>query len=172
MGSNVYQEHVDIFIVLIITCIKFVAYEILLEEISSIPYQTKTWCPHPVHRNLTRLGSKPIHPTGVQIINAVQADIFNKKSVINSEWNSLILKTGDKVCQTCYSSLPDVANDSFDLKKMDIEFANQMTADSMSDDSENSDSTSIEEKYHTKQLAKEELNAVFEVLKMEKIRDE
>ncbi|CAF3467978.1 unnamed protein product [Rotaria sp. Silwood2] len=137
-----------------------------------MPYRTKTWCPHPVHRNLTQLGSKPTHPKDVRIINAVQADIFNKKIVSNSEWTSLILKTGDKVCQTCYSSLPDVANDSFDLEKMDIEFANQITADSMSDDSENSDSTSIEEKYHTKQLAKEELNAVFEVLKMEKIRDD
>ena len=55
---------------------------------------------------------------------------------------------------------------------MDIEFTDQMTAGSMSSDSENIDFPSFEEQLHREQSAKEELNAVFELLKMEKIRDE
>ena len=157
----------------IVSCIeKLIDYEILLERISIMPYERKTWRPYPVHINSTRCGSNPKHPKGLRIINATQADIFNKKIVTNSEWTSLILKAGDKVCQSCYNSLSDLSNDSFDSEAMDIEFTDQMTADSMSSDSENIDFPPFEEQLHREQSAKEELNAVFELLKMEKIRDE
>ena len=160
-------------VIRIISCIKeLIDCEILLEIISIMPYERKTWCPNPVHINSTRRGLNPKHPKGLRIINAAQADIFNKKTVANSEWTSLILKAGDKVGQSCYNSLSDLSNDSFDLKVMNIGFTEQTDADSMSSDSENVDSPSFEEQLHREQLAKEKLNAVFELLKMEKIRDE
>ncbi|CAF4676220.1 unnamed protein product, partial [Rotaria sp. Silwood2] len=136
-----------------------------------MPCRKKHWCSHPSHVNSTRLGSKPTHPKGLRIIDVMQAEIFNKQVESNSEWMSVIFKAGDKVCQRYYNFLPDISNDSFDLEEMDIEFADQMATDYVRSNSENIDLPSFEEKLHTKQSAKEELNAVFELLKMEKIRD-
>ena len=88
-----------------------------------------------MYSNLIRLGLESTHPRGVENIDAAQADVFNKKVSNNSEWTSLILKTGDTVCQIYYNSLPDVANSSFHLEEIDIEFVKQINAESMSSNS-------------------------------------
>ena len=118
------------------------------------------------------MNSNSKHLKGRRVISAVQADIFNKKIVARSEWTSLILKTGDKLCQSCYNSLSDLSNDSFDLEAMDIGFTDQIGADSMNSDPENIDFQPFEEQSYREQMAKEELNAIFELLKMKTIRDD
>ncbi|CAF4897575.1 unnamed protein product [Rotaria socialis] len=82
------------------------------------------------------------------------------------------LKVGEKLCQKCFASLSNVLDDSFDLERMDIKFEEQLNDDQFSNAAENISTPSIEEHLHVKQSAKEELNAVFMVLHMEKIRDD
>ena len=81
----------------------------------------------------------------------------------NSHWGSVILKEGDKVCQRCYEALSNVLDDSFDLEAMDIAFEDEI---------EKIDSPFREESILAKNSAKQVLNAVFQLLNMEKIRDE
>lgn len=73
------------------------------------------------------------------------------------------MKESDRMCQRCYNALSNTLNDSFDLKAMDIAFEDEM---------EKIDSPCCEESIVAKQSAKEELNAVFQLLNMEKICDE
>ncbi len=115
----------------------------------------------PSHANLTRSGSKPSHPQGTRIINELETKVFNKQIIANSEWTSLILKAGDKVCQTCFNSLPNLIEAWFDAQEIPVE----------SPDVENLNHTSFDEQLE-KNSAKEQLNAVFQLLNMEKIRDE
>jgi hypothetical protein len=126
-----------------------------------MPYQKKIWCPHPLHANLTRVGSKPSHPEARRIINEQEAKAFNKQIISNSEWKSVVLKAGDKVCQWCFQSLSDVLETWFDSEKVYVE----------SPDLENLGHASFDEQLW-KISAKQELNAVFVLLKMDKIRDE
>jgi len=106
------------------------------------------------------------------VINATQAKLLNSQIVCDPHLASMTLKEGDKICQRCYESLPNILDDSLDLERMDIEFEDQLAVDQTSNDVENISSPSGEEHTHAKQSAKEELNAVFQVLNMEKIRDE
>jgi hypothetical protein len=126
-----------------------------------MPYQKKIWCPHPSHINLTRSGSKPSHPEGRKIINALEAEAFNKQIASDSELTSALLKDGDKLCQRCFNSLPNLLEAYFDTKVTYVK----------SPDPENFYLPSFDEQLQ-KNLAREELNAVFQVLKMERIRDE
>ncbi|CAM4961315.1 unnamed protein product [Rotaria socialis] len=96
-------------------------------------------------------------------IDATQAELINRQIMCNPHWASVILKEGGKVCQRCYESLSNVLDDSFDLEAMDIAFEDEM---------EKIDSPYREESIFAKQSAKEELNAVFQLLNMEKIRDD
>ncbi|CAF1124223.1 unnamed protein product [Rotaria magnacalcarata] len=128
-----------------------------------MPYKKQSWCPHPSHAHCTRSGSKPTHREGRRFIDATQAEIVNRQIMCNPHWASVILKEGDKVCQRCYEALSNVSDDSFDLEAMDIAFENEM---------QKIDSPYREESIFAKQSAKEELNAVFQLLNMEKIRDE
>jgi len=66
-----------------------------------MPYQKKVWCPHPSHIGLTRSGQKPLHPVGLRIIDEREAKLFNTHIMSNSQWTSVFIKAGDKVCQTC-----------------------------------------------------------------------
>ncbi|CAF4597394.1 unnamed protein product [Rotaria socialis] len=95
-------------------------------------------------------------------IDATQAELINRQIMCNPHWASVILKEGGKVCQRCYESLSNVLDDSFDLEAMDIAFEDEM---------EKIDSPYREESIFAKQSAKEELNAVFQLLNMEKIQD-
>ena len=104
-----------------------------------------------------------MHPEGHRFISATQAEIVNRQIRCNSDWAFVILKEGDKICQRCYEALPNVLDDSFDLEAMDIASEDEM---------EKIDSPCREESILAKQAAKEELNAVFQLLNMEKIRDE
>ena len=125
-----------------------------------MPYQKKIWCPLPSHANLTRVGSKPLHPAARRIINEMEANAFNKQIVSHSEWMTVVLKAGDKVCQWCFQSLPKLIETCFDSQTFDIESSN----------SENSGHTLFDEELQ-KIAAKNELNAIFQLLKMDKIRD-
>lgn len=127
----------------------------------NMPYQKKEWCPHPSHISLSRLGSKPSHPVGRRIIDERDAELFNTYIMSNSEWMSVTIKAGDKVCQACFNSLPDLMRSCLDAKPVVTETPeakiNQLPTlgEQLKRDS-----------------AKEELNRVFQVLKMETIRDE
>jgi hypothetical protein len=126
-----------------------------------MPYQKKIWCPHPSHANLTRVGSKPSHPEARRLINELEAKAFNRQIISHSEWTSVVLKGGDKVCLRCFQSLLNILEAWFDSEKVNVE----------SPDSENLGHTPFDEELE-KISAKEELNAVFELFKMDKIRDE
>ncbi|CAF5068514.1 unnamed protein product, partial [Rotaria magnacalcarata] len=123
----------------------------------------KVWCPHPSHSRCTRSGSKPTHPEARRAINATQAEIVNRQSRCNSNWSSVILKEGDRVCLRCYEALPNLLDDSFDLEAMDVQFEDEM---------EKIDSPCLEESILAKEAAKEKLNAVFQLFNIEKIRDD
>jgi len=126
-----------------------------------MPYQKKIWCPHPSHIGLTRSGSKPSHPVGQRIINEREAKLFNTHIMSNSEWTSRIIKAGDKVCQTCFNTLPDLMQTCLDAEPVLVE----------TPDSENPQVPSLDQQLK-RDLAKEELNRVFKLLSMEPIRDE
>ena len=104
-----------------------------------------------------------MHPEGRRLISTTQAEILNSQIRCNSDRAFVILKEGDKMCQRCYEALPNVLDDSFDLGATDIPFEDEM---------EKIDSPCREESILAKQAAKEELNAVFQLLNMEQIRDE
>ena len=70
-----------------------------------------------------------------------------------------MFKEDDKMCQRCYGAF---LGDSFDSEVMDIASGNEM---------EKIDSPRREEIILAKNAAKEELNAVFQLLGMEKICD-
>ena len=133
-----------------------------------MPYKKRCWCPHPSHDHCTRAGSKPTHPEGRRVIDKEQAEFINRQIICDSPSVSMRLKEGDKIYQRCYASLSNVLDDSFDLERMDIEFEEQLTADQVSSTTENISTPSLEEHVLVKQSAKEELNAVFHVLHVEK----
>jgi hypothetical protein len=126
-----------------------------------MPYEKKIWCPHPSHAGLTRVGLKPSHPVGRRIITEREAELFNKQISSNLEWKSATIKAGDKVCQTCFNTLPDVMQTCIDPEPVLVE----------SPDAENPQLPSLDEQLKN-DSAKAELNRVFQVLNMEIIRDE
>ena len=88
---------------------------------------------------------------------------MNRQIRCDSNWSSVISKEGDKVCKRCYEALPNALDDSFDLEAMDVQFEDKI---------EKIDSPCLEESILAKQAAKDELSAVFQLLNIEKIRDE
>ena len=138
-----------------------------------MPYKKKIWCAHPVHTKGTRSGCNPSHPKGRIIINAVQADLINEDISSNTVWSSKKLVAGDKLCKQCFNFLSVLSNESFDSQEMDVDNEDRMSTSSEIDVSEDLvDPPSSEEWSFTRQKAREELNAVFQLLKMNKIRDE
>jgi len=127
----------------------------------NMPYQKKEWCPHPSHIGLTRSGQKPLHPVGRRIIDEREAKLFNTHIVSNSQWVSVVIKAGDKVCQTCFNSLPELMRTCLDIEPVLAE----------TPEAKNPQLPTLDEQLK-RDSAKEELNRVFEVLKMETIRDE
>ncbi|CAF4148901.1 unnamed protein product, partial [Rotaria magnacalcarata] len=81
--------------------------------------------------------------------------------------NQRILKPVGSLTQhkpkPCYEALPNVSDDSFDLEAMDVQFEDEM---------EKVDSPCLEESIIEKEVAKDKLNAVFQILNIEKIRDD
>jgi len=137
-----------------------------------MPYQKKIWCAHPKHSNSTRSGRNPSHPVGRVIINAIQADMFNKEISSNAEWSSTRLIAGDKLCEQCFKFMSLLSNHLFDPQEMDIDIEDQRTTSDTSEENEDLvESPSSEEPLYLQQKATEELNAVFQLLKMGKIRD-
>jgi len=126
-----------------------------------MPYQKKEWCPHSSHIGLTRSGQKPLHPVGRRIIDEREAKLFNTHIVSNSQWVSVVIKAGDKVCQTCFNSLPELMRTCLDIEPVLAE----------TPEAKNPQLPTLDEQLK-RDSAKEELNRVFEVLKMETIRDE
>ena len=51
---------------------------------------------------------------------------MNRQISCDSNWSSVILKEGDKVCLRCDEALPNVLDDSFDLEAMDVQFEDEM----------------------------------------------
>jgi len=138
-----------------------------------MPYQKKIWCAHPKHSNSTRSGRNPSHPVGRVIINTIQADMFNKEISSNAEWFSTRLIAGDKLCEQCFKFMSLVSNCLSDSQEMDIDIEDQRNTSDASEEMEDLvESPSSEEPLYLQQKAIEELNAVFQLLKMAKIRDE
>lgn len=125
-----------------------------------MPYQKKIWCPHPSHSSLTRSGVKPTHPVGRRIIDEREAQLFNTHITTNSKWMSMRIKSGDKVCHTCFNTLPDLMARWLEPEPVLVE----------TPDSENPQIVFDEQL--KKDSAKEKLNGVFKLLNMETIRDE
>ena len=137
-----------------------------------MPYQKKIWCAHPKHSNSTRSGRNPSHPVGRVIINAIQADMFNKEISSNTEWSSTRLMAGDKLCEQCFKFMSLLSNHLSDPQEMDIDIEDPRTTSDTSEENEDLvESPSSEEPLYLQQKATEELNAVFQLLKMGKIRD-
>ena len=104
------------------------------------------------------------------IINAIQADLLNKQISSNAKWASKILVAGDKLCKQCFTFLLTSSDESFCSQDMDVDSEDLM---SINDESEDPvDPPITEERLFMRQKARDELNAVFQLLKMEKIRDE
>ena len=127
----------------------------------NMPYQKKEWCPHPSHIGLTRLGSKPSHPVGRRIIDEREAKLFNTHIMSNSQWMSVFIKARDKVCQTCFNSLPDLMKTCLDKEPVLVE----------TPEAKIPQLPTLDEQLK-RDSAKGELNRAFQVLKMETIRDE
>lgn len=132
-----------------------------LTKLSNMPYQKKEWCPHPSHIDQTRSGQKPSHPEGRRIIDEREAKLFNTHIMSNSQWASIVIKAGDKMCQTCFNSLPELMRTCLDTEPGLTE----------TPEAKNHQLPTLEEQLK-RDSAKEELNRVFQVLKMETIRDE
>jgi hypothetical protein len=126
-----------------------------------MPYQKKEWCPHPSHISLTRSGQTPLHPVSRRIIDEREAKLFNTHIMSNSQWMSVIFKAGDKVCQTCFNILPELMRTCLDTQPVLAE----------TPEGNNPQLPTLDEQ-SKRDSAKEELNRVFQVLKMETIRDE
>jgi hypothetical protein len=106
-------------------------------------------------------------------INAIQANFINKEISSNAVWSSKILVAGDKLCKQCFTFLSISSDESFNSQEMDIDNEDRMSTNDASDESEDLvDPPSSEERLFMQQKAREDLNAVFQLLKMEKIRDE
>jgi hypothetical protein len=88
-----------------------------------------------------------------ETIDEREAQLFNTHIMFNSQWVSVTIKAGDKVCQTCFSSLAYLMRTYLDTEV------------------KHPDLPSLEEQ-PKRESAKEKLNRVFTILKMEKIRDE
>jgi hypothetical protein len=127
----------------------------------NMPYQKKEWCPHPSHIGLTQSGQKPSHPVGRRIIDEREAKLFNTHIMSNSQWMSVFIKAGDKVCQTCFNSLPELMTACLDTEPVLGE----------TPEAKIHQLPTLDEQLK-RDSAKEELNRVFQVLKMETIRDE
>jgi hypothetical protein len=104
------------------------------------------------------------------IINAIQANLLNQQISFNVEWSSKILIAGDKLCKQCFTSLQFSSNESIESSEMDIE-DRMSTNDPNVEPDDTVGSPSTEERSLMQQKAREDLNAVFQLLKMEKIRD-
>ncbi len=135
-----------------------------------MPYQKKVWCAHPLHSASTRSGRNPLHPEGRLIINAIQADLMNKQISSNVEWASKILVAGDKLCKQCFTFLSISSDKSFNSQEMNVDNEDRMSTNDEPEDPV--DPPSTEERLFMQQKARDELNAVFQLLKMEKTRDE
>lgn len=126
-----------------------------------MPYQKKEWCPHPSHIDLSRSGSKPLYPVGRRIIDAREAELFNSHIMLNSEWTSVTIKAGNKVCQTCFNSLPDLMKACLDIKPISVETPEGKYPELPRLDTQ-----------LKRNFARDELNRVFQLLNLETIRDE
>ncbi|CAF1510324.1 unnamed protein product [Adineta ricciae] len=126
-----------------------------------MPYQKKEWCSHPSHISLTRSGSKPSHPVGRRTIDERDAKLLNTHIILNSEWASVTMQAGDKVCQTCFNTLSDLMKTCLDTEQVLVE----------TPEAHNSELRTINTQLK-KDSAKEEVNRVFQALKMETIRDD
>ena len=136
-------------------------------------YEKKTWCLHPSHSSSTRSRRKPSHPKGRRTINAIQADFLNNQISANAERASMIFSAGEKICLRCYKSIVTIFNEQCHSQELD---ANNddivLTRSSSNDSGDCSDPPSFQEQLHNQQGAKEELNSVFQLLKVETVRDE
>lgn len=138
-----------------------------------MPYKKKVWCPHPSHSDSTRSGRTPSHPEGRRIISAIQADYLNNQMVSTVDGTSKILAAGDKVCQRCNNYLSTGSDELFVSQEVDVDHEDQVISDDSSGHSDDSFwPSSSKVLLCDRKEAKEELNAVFQLLKMEKIRDE
>ncbi|CAF1689880.1 unnamed protein product, partial [Adineta ricciae] len=127
----------------------------------NMPYQKKEWCPPPSHIALTRSGSKPSHPVGRKTIDECDAKLLNTHVMLNSEWASVTMKAGDKVCQTCFNTLSDLMKTCLDTEQVFVG----------TPEANNAELRTINTQLK-KPSPKEELNRVFQALKIETIRDE
>lgn len=80
-----------------------------------------------------------------------------------SDWDQTcrLMEAGDKVCQTCFNTLPDLMQTCLDVEPVLV----------VTPDSENHQLPSLDEQIR-KESAKEELNRVFQAVSMKPIRDE
>ncbi len=135
-----------------------------------MPYTKKIWCAYPVHSTSTRLGRNPSHSERRMTINTIQADFINNEISSNVAWLWKTLVAGDQLFKQCFTFLSISSDDSFDSQEMDIDDDGRI---SISDDPENLvDPPSSEVRLFIQQKARKDLNAVFHLLKMEKIPDE
>lgn len=91
----------------------------------------------------------------------MEAQALNKQVMSNSEWTSVVFKAEDKICQRCFNSLPTLVETWFDSEAM-----------AMKSSPVDSPHLPLLVEEFKKGSAKRELNAVFQLLKMETIRDE
>lgn len=138
-----------------------------------MPYTKKVWCAHPRHTVSIRSGCDPSHPKGRISINTIQADSINKQISSNAVWPWKALVAGDKLCKQCFTFLSISSDESFDSQEMDVDDEGRMSTSDASDEPAHLvDPPPSEERLFKQQKAREDLNAVFQLLKMEKIRDE
>jgi hypothetical protein len=96
-----------------------------------------------------------------RIIDEREAKLFSTRIIFNSQWMIVTIKAGDKACRTCFSSLADFKRTCLNTETALVE----------TPEAKNPELSSLEEQLK-RESAKEELNRVFTILKMEKIRDE
>ena len=105
------------------------------------------------------------------IINGIEADLLNQQISFNVEWSSKTLIARDKLCKQCFRCLQLSSDESIDSRQLDVDDDDRMsTNDGSLEHGDNVDSPT-EERSFMQQKAAEELNAVFQLLKMEQIRD-
>ncbi len=96
---------------------------------------------------------------GGRIIDECEAKLFNTHIMSNSQWMSVIIKAGDKVCQTCFNSLPDLM----------ITYLNTEPKLAETPEAKKPQLPILDEQLK-RDSSKEELNRVFQVLKRGSVR--
>jgi hypothetical protein len=156
--ANLWMDLVISFVVLTKT---FCRVALEFTRLLSTLYQKKEWRPHPSPIGLTRLNSKLLHPVGRRVIDERKAKLFNTHIMSNRQWMSVTIKAGDKVCQTCFNNLPELMRTCLDAEPVLVE----------TPEAKHPEFPTLDEQLK-RDSAKEELNRVFQVLKMKTIRDE